>query len=362
MKTFSRTLESLDDGIRKGLHPGYQIYVSLQGETLLDHAAGLATAGNQMTTRTLTLWMSAGKPVTAVALLQQIADGKATLETRACEVIPDFAQNNKESITLGQILTHTAGFRGPFNNFTAGSFHGIVQRACELRLEPGWIPGSKAGYHVGSSWFILGALVERLSGRPLQKVIREDVFGIIDQHDAFLGFSGDDFDRLSGQMSTMFVTDKSPTHDNWPGNSKDATCIPRPGANARGPVRSLGRFYESLLLDDQLLPRPLATQMTTRRRVGMMDHTFNQPLDWGLGVMIDSKHLQDPPGPHTYGFGRHASKDTFGHSGNQSSCAFADPVHQLVVAWTCNGMPGEPSHQQRADEINASIYLDLALV
>jgi hypothetical protein len=60
-----------------------------------------------------------------------------------------------------------------------------------------------------------------------------------------------------------------------------------------------------------------------------------------------------------YGYGRAATRETFGHSGNQSSCAFADPGRQLVVAWCCNGMPGERKHQQRQREINNAIYQDL---
>jgi CubicO group peptidase (beta-lactamase class C family) len=74
--------------------------------------------------------------------------------------------------------------------------------------------------------------------------------------------------------------------------------------------------------------------------------------------MIDSKQYA---GEHAYGFGPHASADTFGHSGNQSSCAYADPKHGLVVAWTCNGMPGEAKHQARASAINRAIYEDLGL-
>jgi CubicO group peptidase (beta-lactamase class C family) len=62
-----------------------------------------------------------------------------------------------------------------------------------------------------------------------------------------------------------------------------------------------------------------------------------------------------------YGYGRKASPNTFGHSGNQSSCAFADPVHRLAVAWLTNGMPGERRSQQRQRAINNAIYEDLGL-
>ena len=87
----------------------------------------------------------------------------------------------------------------------------------------------------------------------------------------------------------------------------------------------------------------------------MIDLTFKAKLDWGFGFMIDSKGYT---GPHSYGYGKFASADTFGHSGNQCSCAFADPANGLVVAWACNGMPGESDHQIRQHELNTRIYQD----
>ena len=61
------------------------------------------------------------------------------------------------------------------------------------------------------------------------------------------------------------------------------------------------------------------------------------------------------------GYGGYASDEAFGHSGAQSSCAFADPARKLVVAWSCNGLPGERLHQRRAREINSAIYDDVGL-
>ena len=62
-----------------------------------------------------------------------------------------------------------------------------------------------------------------------------------------------------------------------------------------------------------------------------------------------------------YSFGERASRRAFGHSGVQSSCAFADPEHGLVIAWLCNGMPGEGKHQPRQRAINDAIYADVGI-
>ena len=94
-------------------------------------------------------------------------------------------------------------------------------------------------------------------------------------------------------------------------------------------------------------------------RVGMRDETFKHKLDWGLGFIINSNHYGARTTP--YGYGRHASRRTFGHSGFQSSTGFADPEHGLVVAAVTNGTPGEPRHTERFSEITEAIYEDLQL-
>jgi CubicO group peptidase (beta-lactamase class C family) len=122
----------------------------------------------------------------------------------------------------------------------------------------------------------------------------------------------------------------------------------------------LGKFYESLLgLGTQLLKGETIAEFTQRHRVGLFDHTFQHVIDFGLGFIVNSNGYGVETVP--YGYGRHASDEAFGHSGAQSSCAFADPAHQLAVAWSCNGLPGERLHQRRAREINSAIYEDVGL-
>jgi CubicO group peptidase (beta-lactamase class C family) len=77
----------------------------------------------------------------------------------------------------------------------------------------------------------------------------------------------------------------------------------------------------------------------------------------GLGFIPNPPMSRDAPPP--YGYGSQASEAAFGHSGAQSSCAFADPARGVVVVWICNGRPGEPRHQRRARAVNAAIDEDL---
>jgi CubicO group peptidase (beta-lactamase class C family) len=344
-----RTRDILDDGIANRLHLGAQVYVSRHGQTIADLAIGEKRAGEPMSADDITLWMSAGKPIAAVWALRLVEAGALSLDLPVAELIPGFAQHGKGAITLRHILTHTGGFRGPLNNFTEGTWDEIITRVSSLRLEPQWVPCEKAGYHIGSSWFVLGELI-RLSGESIDGLVPwlDDVWMSIPDHDQ---------PALHDRLAPMHIVEEGTLEEDYPGNEFSLMSIPRPGASCRGPIRALGRFYERLM-NGELLGRAMVDAMRSRQRAGMMDHTFRQVLDWGWGVMLDSKHYA---GEHSYGYGKHASPDAFGHSGNQSSCGFVDPVHDLVIAWTCNGMPGEAAHQTRARAINAAIYEDLGI-
>ncbi len=345
----NKTIDVIEAGVRDGLHSGAQLFVFSPNGRFFEYHTGDAMPGLPMSRDTRMLWMSAGKPITAIAMMQQIERGKATLDTRVADLIPAFAQNGKEAIAVRHLLTHTAGFRGPLNSFSPGPWETIVERCCGLRQEPGWTPGEKAGYHIASSWFILGELVRLLDGRPIDRYVREEVFRPVDAFGSTLGTP----DGEETGNESLIVPD-------FPGNRRvDGWTVPRPPANAQGPMRDLAHVYRSLLHHDGVLLKPETSRlMIQRHREGMFDETFKQKIDWALGFKLDSKRYGEL---EQYGYGQHASDDTFGHSGNQTSCAFADPATHLVVAWCTNGMPGEAKHQQRQHAINTAIYEDLSL-
>jgi len=44
-------------------------------------------------------------------------------------------------------------------------------------IEPRWEPGKTAGYHLYSSWFVLGEIIQRLTGRSFSEHARSSIFG-----------------------------------------------------------------------------------------------------------------------------------------------------------------------------------------
>ena len=353
------TRTAITEGLQAGLHPGAQLYVSVRGEVLADEAFGAAREGVPMERDLIMLWFSAGKPITAVAIGQLVERGALRWETRVAEVILEFAQQGKESITIRDLLTHTAGLR-PADNFEKTlTWDERTANICALPLEENWIPGQRAGYHASGTWHLLGEVVRRIDGRDINTFTRENILAPLGMRASSLAMTPEDVELFGNRIALVYDTSDGTARPKTGWNSVDGMVSCRPGGTARGPIRELGRFYESLLRDGERILRPeTVATMTSRQREGMFDETFQFKTDCGFGFILNSNHgsFQMP-----YGYGRHASRETFGHSGNQCSCAFADPRHQLVVAWACTGLPGERNHQRRQRAINNAIYEDLGL-
>jgi CubicO group peptidase (beta-lactamase class C family) len=358
--TFSRTIEVIEDGIRDRLHLGAQLYVSRHGELLIDAAFGEAREGMPMKAETITLWFSAGKPLTAIALAQLVERGLIDWNTPVADVIPEFAQGGKERITAAHVLTHTAGLHALDPIDPALSMEEKLARIFEFALPLDWVPGERAAYSSTAGWYVLALMVERMGGSPLDAVIRSEAFRRSGLATTRLCFDATELAPMREQCGLMYDTSGVAPVDLGFWNSDAGFTTLVPGGSARGPVRELGRIYGTLLRGGGALLRPETVRaITSRPRTELFDEMFQFKTDMGFGFIMNSNRdgLQMP-----YGYGRAASRETFGHSGNQSSCAFADPAYGLAVACATNGLPGERKHQQRQRAINNAIYQDLGLV
>lgn len=202
----------------------------------------------------------------------------------------------------------------------------------------------EAAYDRQANWQILGAVIEQTDGRPFTRYVAEEIF------------------RPAGMANSNFG-DPPPDGVLWNTFKSPPVPLPwentgQPGNGACGPIRELGRFYEVLLAGRLLQPATLGL-FTTRHRQGKFDATFRHVMDWGFGFIVNSNRYRVETVP--YGFGRYASENTFGHGGAQSCIGFADPDRQLVVAWLCDGLCGEPRHHRRNLGLNTALYEDLGL-
>jgi CubicO group peptidase (beta-lactamase class C family) len=177
------------------------------------------------------------------------------------------------------------------------------------------------------------------------------------------GLSEETWAKNASRIGRMSQLEKSKV-ELLPWHDLDHCQAVSPGANTRGPVRELGRFYNCLLDGGELDGQRILTEesvglLTTRHREGLYDQTLFHNVDFGLGVILDSNRYGADTVP--YGYSPLCSERTFGHGGSQSSIGFADPENELVVCYVANCRIGEPRHQKRNREIVSAIYRDLGL-
>jgi len=361
--TLPKSNSVIQAGMAEGLHIGAQLYVSLPDGVVGDLAFGESRAGVPMTPDTLMLWMSATKPVTAIAIAQLWERGLLELDDRVSKYLPEFGQKGKELITLRHVLTHTGGFRAGMA-WSNTPWEQIIQQICNSRLEPNWVPGKKAGYHVTTGWYILAEIVQRLDGRAYPQYVREAIFEPLGMRDSWIGMAPEVYRAYGQRMGLMHITETGQAVPTTPEDAERNAVMCRPSGSGHGPIRELGRFYEMLrergtLTGTRLLLPQTVEALIARHRVGMMDQTFQFVMDWGLGFILDSNRPGEDDMP--YGYGPYASLRTFGHGGHQCSAGLCDPEHGLVVAFVFNGKPGETKHHERRGALMRAIYEDLGL-
>ena len=361
---FPRTFAVIREGIDRQLHMGCQLYVSQQANIVADFAIGNSSVDCPMTTETINLWLSAGKPLTAVAILQQWEQGRLRLDDVVARFIPEFAVGGKDRVTIRHLLIHTCGFRNVDTGWPAVTWDESIRRICASPLDEDWIVGRTAGYHTTSSWFILGEILTRLTGRPYAEAIQFELCEPLGLLHTKAALTPEEHALHARSLGRLYVREQTGLQLlDW--HELPRCNLPSPGATLRGPIRELGRFYEMLLNEGDsergriLSPQTVAA-MTARHRVGEFDLTLAHIVDFGLGVIVDSNRygLETVP----YGYGKYCSPRTFGHGGAQSSQGWCDPEVGLVVAYFFNGRPGEAQHNRRSRKLNEAIYADLGLI
>ena len=345
----------LEHGITADWHDCAQVYVSIEGEPLLEVAVGESRPGRSLRTDDVMLWYSSGKPLTTVAVLQLWEQRRLELDDLVAKFVPDWGAG-KERATLRQVLTHTAGFPMPGIDTYDRDISYADGVAAVAAAPAQWEPGTAAGYHATSAWRILGAIVEAVDGRPIDRYVRDEVIGPLDVSDTWLGIPLDDQVRLGDRIVPVTwkghvlpkidadgALSMAPYRVDKLHNRPWHIAKVEPAGNTRGPASALGRFYESVLgFGPRLVDPHTVDTMAAVHRFGMKDGILGRRIAWGLGVQVE--------------FTGGTTPRAFGHGGMASSRALADPTCGLVMVVIANGLPNFIAAERRVFEVTDAVY------
>ena len=208
----SRIDQILKDAVMRGEVPGVVAAASNRSQILYAGAFGAAdtSTGRALTPAAMFRIASMTKPITSVAAMQLVEQGRLGLDDPASKYLPELAgarvvasfdaqagaytvRPATRTITVRQLLTHTAGFGYPFTSAVVRDFKprsGDEFPAGPLVFEPGerWL------YGTNTDW--VGRLVEVISGQPLEIYFREHIFEPLGMKDTSYNVPVDKGDRL----------------------------------------------------------------------------------------------------------------------------------------------------------------------
>jgi CubicO group peptidase (beta-lactamase class C family) len=345
--------------IDAGLLPSCQLALARDGEVILDITLGdPGIEGPPESARYL--MYSSTKALTAGAVWQLLADGSLKLDTRAGDVIPEFATNGKEVVTVEQLLLHTAGFpMAPLGPPDWASREKRLERFAKWRLN--WEPGTRFEYHPSAAHWVLAELIERVTGTDFRQVIHERVLDPLGLHRLRVGVPRAE----QGDIAPVSTVGEPPTAEELeaalgianldPGEVTDAALVTLgqpenlevgvPGGGGVGPASEMALYYQALLHNPGGLwdPEWLA-DATGRIRCTLPDPMIGVPANRSLGLGIAG---DDGQAAFRQNFGRTCSPRTFGHAGAGGQIAWADPETGLSFVYFTNGLDAHVLRQGR---------------
>jgi CubicO group peptidase (beta-lactamase class C family) len=160
--------------------PGAAVLVAQNGRIRYQNGYGYADIGNRVRITPDTKFRigSVTKQFTAAAILKLQEDGKLRIDDKLSQYYPDFPRGDE--ITLYHLLTHTSGLANYTNKpdflkkvMTEATPTEIVESI--KKDKPDFPPGEKWEY-CNSNYFLLGCIVEKVSGQSLETFFQETFF------------------------------------------------------------------------------------------------------------------------------------------------------------------------------------------
>ena len=161
--------------------PGATLIVVKDGKTVLRKAYGMADVAAKVPMRpdaTLRLG-SLTKQFTAVAIMMLVDEGKLATTDPIARFLPDYPTQGR-LITVEHLLTHTSGivsYTGKPDFLSLAQHDMTVPQMIDyFKNDPvEFAPGTRYAYN-NSGYFLLGAIIEKLSGQSYAKFVEQRIF------------------------------------------------------------------------------------------------------------------------------------------------------------------------------------------
>jgi uncharacterized protein YbbC (DUF1343 family)/CubicO group peptidase (beta-lactamase class C family) len=312
---FARLSSVASRELAAGHVPGAVIFVGHRGKIVYHRALGQRTVEpylQAMTEDTIFDLASLTKVVATTTAIMQLHDaGRVRLNDPVAKYWPEFAANGKSHITLRHLLTHTSGLRAdvrsrPRWHDYQGAMAAIV---ADHPLNP---PGTHYRYS-DANFIVLGEIVHRVSGLPLDVYCAREIFRPLGLKDTTFRPKGSQKGRIA------------PTDLRW-GKVHDPTAYRMGGVAGNAGVFSTAddlAIFVQMLIDGGV---SRGRQILSAKAVAAMTKPCRLPGNAtrrGLGWDICS--------PYSRVFNAAFPMGSFGHTGYTGTSLWIDPKSKTFL-------------------------------
>ncbi|MEW6195366.1 MAG: serine hydrolase [Bacteroidota bacterium] len=150
------------------------------------------------------------KQFTATLIMQQVEQGKIKLDGKLSEYLPYYRKDTGDKVTIHMLLTHTSGIpsytnQQDFREKVSRKFYepdDFVKEYCSGDLE--FEPGSQFVYN-NSGYFILGAILEKVTGMKYDKLLKEKIFTPLGMNNSGYDWSDDILPKRAAGYEKTFT-------------------------------------------------------------------------------------------------------------------------------------------------------------
>lgn len=181
-QTTNSKMDSLfNDFYIKGMFNGSAL-VSMNGKIVYKSAFGFANFEYKIPNKTETKFEigSCTKQFTSVLIMMLKEKGQISLDDKITDYLPEYPAEKGDRITIHHLLSHTSGIP---------EYIELPEMECLLfrenkpaefmkvfwNLDLNFEPDSELRYS-NSNYFILGAIIEKITGKPYAQVLQENIF------------------------------------------------------------------------------------------------------------------------------------------------------------------------------------------
>ena len=378
--TVARVRGAFEANFARGAEVGASVAVWQDGREVLCFSDGFRDAARTLPweSSTLVLVWSATKGPASACVLHALERKGLDLSARVADFWPEFAQNGKDAITVGEVLSHRAGLAGLEDATAMLLDHESVARAIE-KQQPLWPLGVGHGYGPRAYGYIVDEMIRRLGFPPLGQYWREQ-FAEPLELDFWIGLPKVEFSRVAqtlparssgcadvedeftqamarpGSITRMAFSSPSGALAPSSMNSPALRMAGIPSFGGIGSANALAKFYAMLAQGGEFNGKRYFSSaaldwMTTRLSQGP-DQTLQTETAFAAGFMMDPLDAAGEKSRSLYG----PSPNAFGHPGAGGSLAFADPESGIGFAYVMNQMELGVLPKERALALVRALY------